>query len=209
MAASVEHSELAERSPMGARDSRPDKAPGAFRTIREVAEELGVPQHVLRFWESRFGQVRPLKRAGGRRYYRPEDVDLLKRIQGLLYQDGYTIRGVQKLFRDGGVKAVRNAAATGVALAATSGAGVERPGDAAMGIFSRSEGPIEAPADKAKPAAVTPESEGAARALASLDVRAFDVPRDLTLDETTRARLEALIQELEDLVGLLRGSTAG
>ena len=93
------------------RQSGADKAPGAFRTIREVAEELGVPHHVLRFWESRFGQVRPLKRAGGRRYYRPEDVDLLRRIHRLLYQDGYTIRGVQKLFRDSGAKAIRAAVA--------------------------------------------------------------------------------------------------
>ncbi len=99
-------------APGAARPGTLDKAPGAFRTIREVAEELGVPQHVLRFWESRFGQVRPLKRAGGRRYYRPEDVDLLRRIQRLLYQDGYTIRGVQKLFRENGTKAVRAATAS-------------------------------------------------------------------------------------------------
>jgi DNA-binding transcriptional MerR regulator len=78
------------------------KAAGAFRTISEVAGELDVPQHVLRFWETRFAQIRPLKRAGGRRYYRPEDVELLRRIRGLLYQHGYTIKGVQKLLRDGG-----------------------------------------------------------------------------------------------------------
>jgi DNA-binding transcriptional MerR regulator len=75
------------------------KAPGAFRTISEVAEELNVPQHVLRFWETRFFQVRPLKRSGGRRYYRPEDVALLKKIHHLLYSEGYTIRGVQKLLK--------------------------------------------------------------------------------------------------------------
>ena len=79
-----------------------EKAPDAFRTISEVATELDVPQHVLRFWETRFSQIRPLKRAGGRRYYRPEDVELLRRIRGLLYQHGYTIKGVQKLLRDGG-----------------------------------------------------------------------------------------------------------
>jgi DNA-binding transcriptional MerR regulator len=78
------------------------KSAGAFRTISEVATELDVPQHVLRFWETRFSQIRPLKRAGGRRYYRPEDVELLRRIRGLLYQHGYTIKGVQKLLRDGG-----------------------------------------------------------------------------------------------------------
>ncbi|PPR28146.1 MAG: hypothetical protein CFH38_00155 [Alphaproteobacteria bacterium MarineAlpha10_Bin1] len=83
---------------------RVSKSPDAFRTIREVSEELDVPQHVLRFWETKFNQVRPLKRGGGRRYYRPEDVDLLRRIRSLLYADGYTIRGVQKLMRESGGK---------------------------------------------------------------------------------------------------------
>jgi DNA-binding transcriptional MerR regulator len=78
------------------------KAPGAFRTISEVATDLEVPQHVLRFWESKFQQVRPLKRGGGRRYYRPEDVQLLNSIKDLLYNQGFTIRGVQKLLREGG-----------------------------------------------------------------------------------------------------------
>jgi DNA-binding transcriptional MerR regulator len=86
----------------GGSGRRGAKAAGAFRTISEVAGELDVPQHVLRFWETRFSQIRPLKRAGGRRYYRPEDVELLRRIRGLLYQHGYTIKGVQKLLRDGG-----------------------------------------------------------------------------------------------------------
>src|SRR5580693_5990822 len=81
-------------------DRRIEKSAQAFRTISEVAAELNVPQHVLRFWETKFSQVRPLKRGGGRRYYRPEDVVLLKRIRGLLYSDGMTIRGVQKLLRE-------------------------------------------------------------------------------------------------------------
>lgn len=81
-----------------------DKAPDAFRTISEVAAELELPQHVLRFWESKFPQVRPLKRAGGRRYYRPDDVELLRAIQRLLYKDGYTIRGVQRILREQGVR---------------------------------------------------------------------------------------------------------
>lgn len=81
---------------------RMTKSPDAFRTISEVANELEVPQHVLRFWESKFSQVRPLKRGGGRRYYRPEDVELLRRIRALLYDDGYTIKGVQKLLRENG-----------------------------------------------------------------------------------------------------------
>ncbi|MEM6781401.1 MAG: MerR family transcriptional regulator [Pseudomonadota bacterium] len=78
------------------------KAPSAFRTISEVADELDVQQHVLRFWETKFSQVRPLKRGGGRRYYRPEDVALLKRIHHLLYTEGYTIKGVQKLLKGQG-----------------------------------------------------------------------------------------------------------
>lgn len=82
------------------------KSPDAFRTISEVAEDLDVPQHVLRFWESKFAQIKPLKRGGGRRYYRPEDVDLLRGVRALLYKDGYTIKGVQKVFRDQGVRFV-------------------------------------------------------------------------------------------------------
>jgi len=80
------------------------KSAEAFRTISEVATELEVPQHVLRFWESKFPQVRPLKRAGGRRYYRPDDVALLRRIRQCLYEQGYTIKGVQKLLREGALK---------------------------------------------------------------------------------------------------------
>ena len=84
-----------------------DKAPDAFRTISEVADELDIPQHVLRFWESRFPQIKPMKRAGGRRYYRPDDVDLLRGIQHLLYGEGYTIRGVQRILREQGPKFVQ------------------------------------------------------------------------------------------------------
>ena len=78
---------------------RAQKSSAAFRTISEVADELDVAQHVLRFWESKFAQVRPLKRGGGRRYYRPEDIDLLRQIRSLLYDEGYTIKGAQKLLR--------------------------------------------------------------------------------------------------------------
>jgi DNA-binding transcriptional MerR regulator len=83
-----------------------EKSPEAFRTISEVAEELDVPQHVLRFWESKFNQIKPMKRGGGRRYYRPNDVDLLRGIRHLLYGDGYTIRGVQKILREQGISFV-------------------------------------------------------------------------------------------------------
>jgi DNA-binding transcriptional MerR regulator len=81
---------------------RPKKAPNAFRTISEVADDLHIPQHVLRFWETKFPQVQPLKRGGGRRYYRPDDIGLLRRIADLLYTQGYTIKGVQRLLREGG-----------------------------------------------------------------------------------------------------------
>jgi DNA-binding transcriptional MerR regulator len=83
-----------------------DKSPDAFRTISEVADDLDLPQHVLRFWETRFPQIKPMKRGGGRRYYRPEDVDLLKGIRHLLYDHGYTIKGVQKLLKTNGNKFV-------------------------------------------------------------------------------------------------------
>lgn len=83
-----------------------DKTPDAYRTISEVADDLDLPQHVLRFWETRFGQIKPLKRAGGRRFYRPDDVDLLKGIRHLLYNEGYTIKGVQRILKDQGVRAI-------------------------------------------------------------------------------------------------------
>jgi DNA-binding transcriptional MerR regulator len=79
-----------------------DKSPDAFRTISEVAEDLDLPQHVLRFWETRFTQIKPMKRGGGRRYYRPQDVELIKGIKRMLYDQGYTIKGVQKLLRENG-----------------------------------------------------------------------------------------------------------
>ena len=90
---------------------RGGKSPGAFRTISEVSNALEVPPHVLRFWETKFPQIKPLKRGGGRRYYRPEDVSLLRQIRQLLYNDGYTIKGVQRLLKEG---ALKNTAQLGV-----------------------------------------------------------------------------------------------
>ena len=95
-------SDTADTSAGAAGRNRPKKAPNAFRTISEVADELHIPQHVLRFWETKFPQVKPLKRGGGRRYYRPDDISLLRRISDLLYIQGYTIKGVQRLLREGG-----------------------------------------------------------------------------------------------------------
>ena len=107
-----------------------DKSPEAFRTISEVAEEMDLPQHVLRFWETRFPQIKPLKRGGGRRYYRPDDVDLLRAVKQLLYGEGYTIKGVQKLLREQGAASVarglvgrEGAEATKAAAAAIENAG--------------------------------------------------------------------------------------
>ncbi|MFZ1774830.1 MAG: MerR family transcriptional regulator [Rhizobiaceae bacterium] len=98
-----------------------DKSPDAFRTISEVADDLGLPQHVLRFWETRFTQIKPMKRGGGRRYYRPLDVDLIKGIKHLLYDEGYTIKGVQKMLRDNGVPFIAAlGSGDGAAIAALS-----------------------------------------------------------------------------------------
>lgn len=107
--------------------SRPaGKSAAAFRTISEVSDELDVPQHVLRFWEGKFSQVRPLKRGGGRRYYRPEDIDLLRRIRDLLYSEGYTIKGVQRLLREGRGKDGEAEEAAPVAPAAAAPAAAAR-----------------------------------------------------------------------------------
>ncbi|MBN9601328.1 MAG: MerR family transcriptional regulator [Afipia felis] len=102
-----------------------EKAPDAFRTISEVAEDLDIPAHVLRFWETRFVQIKPMKRSGGRRYYRPDDVELLRGIRRLLYGEGYTIRGVQRILREHGVKAVQNLDEATLAPASLSGPAFE------------------------------------------------------------------------------------
>jgi len=125
-----------------------NKSPEAFRTISEVAEALDVPPHVLRFWETRFTQVKPVKRGGGRRYYRPEDVRLLRGIRGLLYDDGMTIKGVQKILREKGVRHV-------IALGTLPGAEAEAADGAAEATAPEPEAaePAARPADPAGPAA--------------------------------------------------------
>ncbi len=105
-----------------------EKAPDAFRTISEVADDLDLPQHVLRFWETRFQQIKPLKRGGGRRYYRPDDIDLLRGIRHLLYGEGYTIRGAQRILKDHGIKFVQHVWKPG---AAQPSRGVPAPVEAA------------------------------------------------------------------------------
>ena len=110
------------------------KSAAAFRTISEVAEDLDVPQHVLRFWETKFSQVRPLKRGGGRRYYRPEDVELLRHIRDLLYTEGYTIKGVQRLLRETGGRAVEEAGGDGEGLTAAQRAELKALKDELMAL---------------------------------------------------------------------------
>src|ERR1700683_5189233 len=102
-----------------------DKSPDAFRTISEAAEDLDLPQHVLRFWETRFPQIKPLKRGGGRRYYRPDDVALLRVIKQLLYGEGYTIKGVQRLFKEQGARTVASGRQSGASSAAGQASGDE------------------------------------------------------------------------------------
>jgi DNA-binding transcriptional MerR regulator len=159
------------------------KSPEAFRTISEVAEMLDVPQHVLRFWESRFAHIKPIKRAGGRRFYRPEDVDLLRGIRTLLYHEGYTIKGVQKVLRD---KGVRYAAEVG-----------------------KSEPKKNTRARKQQ--AVEPDEQGNGNgfdALATLARVHNDAAETIALGEERRAQLRTLLAELLTLKSRLREARA-
>ena len=154
------------------------KSPEAFRTISEVADELDVPQHVLRFWESKFTSVKPLKRGGGRRYYRPGDVDVLRGVKTLLYSEGYTIRGVQKVFRNQGVRYVADVGQSGVQQLARSGT----------------------PAATASAQTIAPSTENA-------DARASREPAQLSLVEPAPLKLATverrqLQQRLDALVKL-------
>ena len=171
-----------------------DKAPDAFRTISEVADELDIPQHVLRFWETRFAQIKPMKRSGGRRYYRPDDVDLLKGIRRLLYGEGYTIRGVQRILKEHGIKAVQGLADSSVA--ASFGA-VEKTLEHAM-----AEDDAEAPASSFEG-----DDEDYEGGDDGIDFRFLDLDEDgiaKNLPEPAagtgravdRARLEGVLQDL-------------
>lgn len=124
------------------------KSPDAFRTISEVADDLDIPQHVLRFWETRFNQIKPLKRGGGRRYYRPDDVALLKGIRRLLYGEGYTIKGLQRILKEQGVRHVQ---------AIGRGAPVGPPGSGAAGQAAGAEPGMAAQAGPASFRAAVPD----------------------------------------------------
>lgn len=145
----VDSAPSARPSGYGRRSSK--KSAEAFRTISEVSEELSVPQHVLRFWETKFAVIKPMKRGGGRRYYRPEDITLLRGIRDLLYVDGYTIKGVQKLLREGGVKVLTERATaddtdtqsrTGGSEAGYGASGTVSPANAESGGMDRK--PVQA-----------------------------------------------------------------
>jgi DNA-binding transcriptional MerR regulator len=167
------------RGEASANGQRAAKSAGAFRTISEVAGELNVPQHVLRFWETKFSQVKPLKRGGGRRYYRPEDVELLRSIRALLYNDGYTIKGVQKLLREGGIKSMRN---------------------------PQPEAPPQDGAKERREPVFSSTAPAARSAAASEPVTASPLPQAARkpLDPETRASLKALLGELQALRDLLQ-----
>ena len=159
-----------------------EKSPDAFRTISEVADDLDLPQHVLRFWETRFAQIKPLKRGGGRRYYRPDDVDLLKGIRHLLYGEGYTIKGVQRILKEDGIRFVQAIGRGEQSVEAPpAGAAPEEPaedeGTAAVPAPTRQGAKAAAPS----PARLSPPPEGRiAPMLAKADV----------------ARLKAVLDEL-------------
>jgi DNA-binding transcriptional MerR regulator len=176
------------------------KSPEAFRTISEVAVELDVPQHVLRFWESRFAQIKPVKRAGGRRYYRPEDVDLLRGIRTLLYSDGYTIKGVQKVLHDRGLRFVAEIGRESIQDAIA----VNAPAYAPAKSRAPQTPPAIAPVDPSA-AAAEPEAEDDAPAAESEAAAARTVlPFERPLAEEEREKLEILLAELVQLKARFR-----
>lgn len=180
------------------------KSPEAFRTISEVSEDLDVPQHVLRFWESRFAQIRPVKRAGGRRYYRPEDVDLLRGIRSLLYSDGYTIRGVQKILRDRGLRHVAEIGRGEVQAETPALDEVEL--DAAPEAFDAVSGD-----ERTDPIAlnVPPEEPTHARAAIAMLERAHANPSAGELSPEQRAKLEFFLADLLNLKKRLNSAKSG
>ena len=171
-----------------------DKAPDAFRTISEVADELDIPQHVLRFWETRFSQIKPMKRSGGRRYYRPDDVDLRKGIRRLLYGEGYTIRGVQRILKEHGVKAVQGL--SDASVAASFGAVektlelsmAEEDGEAAPASFEGDDEDYEGADDGIDFRFVELDEDGIAKSLAE--------PSAAAAPPLDKARLESVLQDL-------------
>lgn len=165
-----------------------EKSPDAFRTISEVAEDLDVPQHVLRFWEGKFNQVKPMKRAGGRRYYRPNDLELLRGIRHLLYGEGYTIKGVQRILREQGAAYVTEAGRTKSLPVSAESQAVAPPAPVPM------EQPVSTPPVAAQPAEVPP-------------VRPAE-PVQAGVSAADRQALASILQELHAVRGMLASNIA-
>jgi DNA-binding transcriptional MerR regulator len=196
------------------------KSAAAFRTISEVAIELNVPQHVLRFWESRFAQIRPVKRAGGRRYYRPEDIDLLKGIRSLLYGDGFTIKGVQKVLKERGLRHVADVGRGGAPQPVA-------PAPVVIEKIVYVEKAVVPPAKKARPTHLRAvpdmllpffDAQPPARDFPVLDSApvpvveaeeadlAIEAPQEAFTAANERARLEELLDELQGLKARLQSA---
>lgn len=173
---------------------RSGKSSNAFKTISEVADELGVQQHVLRFWETKFSQVRPLKRGGGRRYYRPEDVQLLHAIHNLLYTEGYTIKGVQKLLRDMGKKKILE----GVEIVpASRDSSVDEPAKAPEKLTQPQT------AAQASALITTAQSMHAASS-AVLPESAHPIKAKAGLTDSQRETLDGLLSELKEIRNIIK-----
>ena len=168
------------------------KSAEAFRTISEVADDLDVPKHVLRFWEVKFTQIRPMKRGGGRRYYRPEDLELLKGIQHLLHREGYTIKGVQKILREQGIDAVKTHAAVPAAepQLPLSGEAGPNPGQSGrVRMMSAKSRPLKAVARTTGGATTEERDQAIAAAIVELEVcRALLLGESLPAAEPARVR---------------------
>ena len=179
-----------------------DKAPDAFRTISEVADDLDIPQHVLRFWETRFVQIKPMKRSGGRRYYRPDDVDLLRGIRRLLYGEGYTIRGVQRILKEHGVKSVQGLVDGSAAVPSFGAAG----DDAMRGGAEADDEEVVADIgeDEEEEAAAAGQAPPAVRASVAAPAPATN-PASANARKLDLARLEAVLQDLIACRQLLDG----
>ena len=180
-----------------------DKAPDAFRTISEVADDLDIPQHVLRFWETRFAQIKPMKRSGGRRYYRPDDVDLLRGIRRLLYGEGYTIRGVQRILKEHGVKSVQGLVDGSTALPASGRA--RRSGDARGHAEADDEEVVVDAGDDEDEAATGPALRRYGPMWRSVGSNAREQPCERQRRKLDLARLEAVLQDLLACRQLLDG----
>jgi DNA-binding transcriptional MerR regulator len=171
------------------------KAPDAFRTISEVAEELDLPQHVLRFWETRFAQIKPMKRGGGRRYYRPEDVNLLRGIRLLLYSEGFTIRGVQRLLKEKGLAFVVAVGQTGSVQTVTAADRDEPP--------AARRAPRELLAEEAEVEEAVAETAEAEEPMAAPSLPPMPAPAASGLSREGRRKIEAALSELLEAKRLL------